>query len=84
MNNRFSSPSDCYSIFIGDTCTPVDFMKSYSDELGSVDINNGVEYAVELYLTRDWPWDDEQPTKEIKAALISYIEDEIENNYHQE
>lgn len=56
---RFSSPSDCYAIFVG-SCTIEEFLQGQS-----------AEQAVNNYCDNDWPWD-EDPTEEIRAALVEY------------
>ena len=62
---RFSSPYDCYAIFVGDTCPAREFLGGMSPE-----------DAVKNYCDNDWPWDDEQPTEEIRAALLEYVSGE--------
>jgi hypothetical protein len=56
---RFSSPADCYAIFVGDTCSVKEFLNGMTPEK-----------AVNDYCDNNWPWDDEAPNDEIRAALI--------------
>jgi hypothetical protein len=62
MTTRFSSDSDCYAIFVGDTCSVEEFLNGMSPK-----------EAVNDYCDNNWPWDDEQPTDEIRSALIEYV-----------
>ena len=61
MTTRFSSPADCYAIFVGDTCSPSRFLNGKTPGA-----------AVDEYF-QNWPWDDEPPTEEIRSALIQYL-----------
>ena len=61
-STRFSSPADCYAIFVGDTCSVKEFLNGMTPE-----------DAVNNYCDNDWPWDDEEPTREIRSALIEYV-----------
>lgn len=64
---RFSSPAECYEIFVGQ-CTVKEFMD------GS---DNTALGAVQVYCDEQWPWD-EPCTDEIREALVEYVESIID------
>lgn len=66
---RFTSPEDCYSIFVGDSCSYFEFLNCGQFTPAE---------AVEEYCSTGWPWD-EPATPEIKEALVKCLEDYLES-----